>query len=263
MKAPISLLILFLFCCTANAQRRTNMAGTVVDVLSGDVIIVKGIGDARFTIKLRYVDAPEPSQELYQTAKDHLSALVLNKDVLFDIKAMSGNVVFSKVTVNGVDIGMQMLRDGAAFYDATGGAYQETADRSGYTSNETLAKNEKRGVWALNNVVPVYQLRAEREKRERERMQKEFDEWLKSAAAMAKFRSPTIGMHYFAFKSLCDPGSTGGDYVNTTEYDDLSIRISVTLAYTKSRDANQCYGDYTFDNFRLTRMSHGVRTEKP
>jgi endonuclease YncB( thermonuclease family) len=255
MKALFSLLILLLSCFLVSAQRSTEMGGKVIEVLTGDQIVVLTGRDTKFTVKLLYVDAPERSQELFQTAKDHLSAFVLNKDVRFDAKIMSGNVVHSRVTQNGNDIGMQMLRDGAAFFDVPGSTYQDAVERQMYSSNEVLAKGEKRGVWSTKDTTPVYQLRAEREKREKERMDREFEAYLKSAVANARFKVPTIGMHYFAFKSLCDAGSESGDTVNSHE-DSRGTDISVSLETTKKRLENQCVGYFSFDtNFRLDYMS--------
>ena len=258
MKINILLLLtLFLFFSPIHAQR-TAMTGTVIDVLSGDLMIVNGSHDAKFTVKLLYVDAPEQSQELFQTAKQHLSAFVLNKEIRFDVKVWSANVVQSKVLLDGIDIGMQMLRDGAAFYDFPGGVSQDPNDREFYTSNETLAKNEKRGIWALKSVIPVYQLRAERENREKERMDKEFDAYMKSAVAMARFKTPTIGMHYFAFKTLCEAGSEADDSVSTYEATS-GTSFLVSLVTTKKRIDNQCVGNFSFDEkFRLDYISmHG------
>ena len=251
MIKTLPLLLLMTLCCSAGFAQRTRMTGTVIEVLNGDTIIVNSSPDTKFTVKIQYVDAPEPNQPLYQAAKDHLAAFVLNKEIVFDVSVMESNVVRSRIYVDGADIGMQELRDGAAWFDPVSNTYQDTTEKSAYQSNETLAKNEKRGVWSIANLVPTYQLRAERQKRLQERMDKEWEAYMKAAAAMARYKTPNIGMHYYAFKSLCDAGSESGDSVSSLESAD-GTSVDVSLTTTKKRIENQCVGSFSFGtDFRL------------
>jgi endonuclease YncB( thermonuclease family) len=50
-----------------------------------------------------------------------------------------------------------MLRDGAAWYDVPEKGNQETAERQIYLNIEAVAKAEKRGVWGIKDLKPVWE----------------------------------------------------------------------------------------------------------
>jgi endonuclease YncB( thermonuclease family) len=243
----------FLFPGYVHSQR--GMTGSVVEVLGTDTIaVVEETRNTRFVLKLQFVDGPEHTQPLYDVVKNHLTKLALNKLVFFEMNSLSTGLVNSRVTLNGTDLSLQMLRDGAAWYSVPYSNSHRADERAVYLETETQAKNEKRGVWGIAGIRPAYELRAEREKAEQERLDKAWKEYIASAIAMAKFSEPAIGMHYFSFKRLCEARPARGDYTSNRETR-YGTTIYKSLVSSEERERTGCWGDLHFDeNLRLTSM---------
>src|SRR6185503_9326913 len=99
---------------SANVAAST-LYGRVIEVNDGDVITVFNL-NRPVRIKLLAVDAPEADQAFGEVAKKHLTELVYDKSVLVEYSgiASDGSLV-GRVTLNSVDVGAQMIRDGAAW----------------------------------------------------------------------------------------------------------------------------------------------------
>ena len=239
----VSVLLLLVSSPAAYTQK-TAMSGTVTEVLSGDTMVVQTT-QAKFTIKLQYADAPEIEQPLHVIIKNHLSRFVLNKEIGFELRSLSDGTHRSKIVIGGMDLSMQMLRDGAVWYSVPDGSSHAADEKNAYLEAEALARNEKRGVWGVVGLKPAYELRLERERLLKEQLEAERKQWLESALAMAKFSEPAVGMDYFSFESLCSPAQSG-DRSSTFE-SSSGVSISKSLVWTKERDETKCYGSFSFD----------------
>lgn len=160
----LAFLVLTLFAFDANAA---TLFGRVIEVNDGDVLTVFNL-NRPVRIKLLAADAPESDQAFGEVAKKHLRELVFDKSVLVEYSgiAADGSLV-GRVTLNGADIGAQMIRDGAAWFDASKQDRLSAADREIYQQSEQAARNEKRGLWqAENPVAPWEFVRAKTLKKE-------------------------------------------------------------------------------------------------
>ena len=146
----------FLLLFSASAQAST-LFGRVVEVNDGDVITVFNL-NRPVRIKLMAVDAPEARQEFGEVARKHLSDLVYDKSVLVEYWgiAADGSLV-GRVTLNGVDVGAQMIRDGAAWFDASNQIHLSATDRDVYQQSEQAARHERRGLWQAENPVAPWE----------------------------------------------------------------------------------------------------------
>ena len=243
MKTYILLPLVLLLCSFSTSFAQRTFTGNVTEVLNGDTFIVE-TRLAKFTVKLQFVDAPEESQPLYTQIKDHLSRYVLNKQISFDLSTISNGVTSSRVWLNGTDLSVQMLRDGAVWYTVPDGSSQNAEERATYLESEKLAKEEKRGVWSVADIKPAYELRLARQKALKEKLDAERKKWLESALASIRYNEPTIGMPIFSFDSLCPTAS--GDYV-TTRQSKYGMSIYKSLVWTNEREKSQCWGDFEFD----------------
>jgi len=160
------LAFLLLTLSAVNAGAAT-IFGRVIAVSDGDVITVFNL-NRPVRIKLLAVDAPESDQAFGEVAKKHLNDLVYEKSVLVEYSGIApdGSLV-GRVTLNGADIGAQMIRDGAAWFDASGQDRLSAADREVYQQSEQAARSEKRGLWqAENPMAPWEFVRAKTLKRD-------------------------------------------------------------------------------------------------
>ena len=147
-------LLLTLLCFNASAA---TLFGRVVEVNDGDVITVFNL-NRPVRIKLLAVDAPERDQVFGDVAKKHLSELVYDKSVSVEYSgiAADGSLV-GRVTLNSLDVGAQMIRDGVAWFDASSQDRLSASDREVYQQSELAARNEKRGLWQGENPVAPWE----------------------------------------------------------------------------------------------------------
>lgn len=159
---PIHVVVLVAaFALTGSAQFLTT-GGEVVDVIDGRTIIVASPA-GRVKIELQFIEVPEPQQQMHDAAKNHLRDLLLGKVVEYRPFRLFGDRTVGRVTLNKIDISLQMLRDGAAWHPVSGISAQDAQERRLYSEMEAAARSEKRGVWSVSALKPAWEFRAERE----------------------------------------------------------------------------------------------------
>lgn len=146
-------LLLFL----STSVEASTLFGRVIEVNDGDVITVFNL-NRPVRIKLLAVDAPEAGQAFGDVARNHLSALVHDKSVLVEYWgiAADGSLV-GRVMLDKTDIGAQMIRDGAAWFDANNQGRLSIADRDVYQQSEQAARSERRGLWQAQDPIAPWE----------------------------------------------------------------------------------------------------------
>lgn len=136
--------VLSCLCTDVNAA---SMFGKVIDVNSGDVITIVNL-KRPVRVKLVGVDAPEMDQAFGDVAKKHLSDLIHDKSVVVEYSGIAADgSVTGRVLLNDADIGAQMIRDGAAWFDPNNLSNLSGKDREIYQQSEQAARGERRGLW--------------------------------------------------------------------------------------------------------------------
>jgi endonuclease YncB( thermonuclease family) len=186
MKRIGFLILLLSMISTAPAQQR--MPGTVAELIDGKTVVL-ALPTGRVTVELRGIDVPEEGQPLYQTVRDHLQKLVVGKQVSLRLGGFVGPRMVGELHVNGVDVGEQMLRDGAAWHLPLQTSGQDPTLFAVYEAASQLAKQEKRGVWSVEGLKPTWQIRAENEEREKIQQQTEWAETLGRTASRNRRRT--------------------------------------------------------------------------
>ncbi len=179
------LIVIVLILTAVTAYPQSAISGRVVEVLDGKTFVIE-VSNARITGVLKCIEVPESDQPLSVEVKQHLSALVLNKTAEFKPLGLSMQRTIGKLTVNGIDVGQQMLRDGAAWHDPDQKNGQIPTERALYEQNEQQAKSDKRGVWGISDLKPAWEFRAEKERAEEERKKQEYERAALNAASKAK-----------------------------------------------------------------------------
>jgi endonuclease YncB( thermonuclease family) len=155
-----------------SVSAQVKNAGEVLEVIDGRSAVV-AVPTGKITIELQFIEVPESEQQLHAVVKDHLKKLILGKTVEIHTYGFSRGKARGVLYADGVDVGGQMVRDGAAWHMPRVTAGQSPADHDLYARYEALAKQEKRGVWSIAGLVPAWQFRADK-------------------AAMAKASSPRV-----------------------------------------------------------------------
>jgi len=135
-----------------------SLQGEVVDVIDGKTIVV-AISHGNVPVELQYIEVPIAGQALHDTVKDHLRTLVIGQRVNYRPRIMTKERTVVQLTMNGVDISQQMLRDGAAWHIPWQVSGQERTEFDAYAAMEAAAKNEKRGVWSIPGLKPGWESR--------------------------------------------------------------------------------------------------------
>lgn len=135
----------FVICFSITADA-TTLQAKVVAVKTGNTIIVSNTNRS-VKVRLKSVAPPEAGQAFAEVARDHLQALVLDQTVTVDYTHLTDGYFESRVLLNGIDIGSQMLRDGVAWFDHATDYELSESDRDLYARCEQAARAEKRGLW--------------------------------------------------------------------------------------------------------------------
>ena len=153
---PFVILCAFLFTSAADVKA-SSLFGKVIEVNSGDVITIFNL-NRPVRVKLMGVDAPEMNQAFGDVAKNHLSDLVFEKSVLVEYAGISADgSLTGRVLLNDADIGAQMIRDGAAWFDQSNGNRLSPTNQEIYQQSEQAARSEKRGLWQDQNAVAPWE----------------------------------------------------------------------------------------------------------
>lgn len=159
---PIIFIIIVLILTAISAYPQRKFGGKVVEVIDGKTCVIQLAG-GKLTAVLQYIEIPEPDQPLYDTVKEHLQNIILDKSVEFLPRIVMKDRTVGQLLVKGVDVSQQMMRDGAAWYSIPEKSGQDAAESEIYQDNERQAKSEKRGIWGVENLKPSWEYRAEKE----------------------------------------------------------------------------------------------------
>ena len=149
-------LLLLAICFIPLNVQAASLFGKVIEVNSGDVITIFNL-NRPVRVKLLGVDAPEMNQAFGDVAKKHLADLVLDKSVLVEYSGIAADSSLTgRVSLNNADIGAQMIRDGAAWFDTNTNRLSGT-ERDVYQQSEQAARNERRGLWQEENPIAPWE----------------------------------------------------------------------------------------------------------
>ena len=158
MKITRVLLTTCAFVLVTTAAVATTLQVKVTEVQSGNTLVVSNTSRA-LKVRLKGIAPPEPGQPFSDVARDHLKTLVLDKAVALNYTNLTDGYFEAKISMNGVDVGSQMLRDGAVWYDHKNAHGLSDADRELYVACEKAARDEKRGLWSDGAAVAPWEFR--------------------------------------------------------------------------------------------------------
>jgi endonuclease YncB( thermonuclease family) len=157
---PALLLAFFLLPLAAHAL---EWVGTVVGIADGDTLTLLGAGKTTHRIRIEGIDAPERTQAYGQRARQSLADLLQGRTAHADCPKNDryGRAV-CRVTVDGVDVGLEQIRRGLAWHYKNHAYEQSIATRISYASAEEQARAKRVGLWAMPSAEPPWEYRRER-----------------------------------------------------------------------------------------------------
>lgn len=144
----------------APAPRGNAMTGHVVGVSDGDTITLLVAERQRYRIRLIGADAPEKAQPYGQRSKQNLSALAFDQEAKVDCRAIDRwGRADCVVYVKGVDVALEQVRVGLAWWYRQYAKNQSRAERQAYEEAESVAKTGGIGLWADPSPIPPWDWR--------------------------------------------------------------------------------------------------------
>lgn len=137
-----------------------TLTGKVVKVHDGDTIHVLQADNVREKIRLSGIDTPELGQPYGKAARRYLASFIAGKQVIieWDKKDRYGRIV-GKVLFDGSDINLELVKAGYAWHYKKYQREQSEADQVLYSEAETIAKNEKKGLFVEPTAIPPWEWR--------------------------------------------------------------------------------------------------------
>ncbi len=129
------------------------LQATVQEVQDARTVVVVAAG-RKVVVTLEGIDVPVGDEPFAAIARQHLSDLLLNKEVSVEYTGIGAKGRFNaKIVLKDIDIGQQMIRDGAARYGQINDTELTPQERNLYLAAEDAAHKESRGIWQAN-VLP-------------------------------------------------------------------------------------------------------------
>jgi micrococcal nuclease len=152
-----------LFTVSANAA---TLYGNVIEINDGDTVTIVNL-NRPLKVQILGVLAPEEEQAYADVAKRHLSDLILHKTVVVDYSGLVQNsYIQGKVYYKDIDVGVQMLRDGVAWFDQSAKSRLTESEKEVYAGSELAARSERRGLWQDSNAVPPWEFKQQQAARQ-------------------------------------------------------------------------------------------------
>ena len=127
----------------------------VVGIHDGDSITVLSVEKKQIKIRLEGIDAPELKQAFGSRAKEHLSSLIMGKDVTLIVKGEDlYKRTLSKILLDSQDVNLSMVRDGFAWN------YSKYSKDKKFAEAEAEARTKKKGLWIDQNPVAPWDYRS-------------------------------------------------------------------------------------------------------
>ena len=138
----------------------TELDGTIVGVADGDTVTLLDANKTQHQIRLDGLDAPERSQPHGQHARQSLAALAHGRTARADCPKMDryGRAV-CRVTIDGVDVGLEQIRRGFAWHYVKYAREQRAVERESYSRAESDARAANAGLWSSSDPTPPWDYR--------------------------------------------------------------------------------------------------------
>lgn len=154
----MNLIGVFLTLLAISAHADT-LTGYVVKITDGDTIVVLDSNRQQHKIRLAGIDAPESYQAFGSRSTESVASLTFNKTVTVEWKKKDRERLIGKVLINGVDINLEQVKAGMAWWYVKYAKEQSSVDRSFYEQAELQARGLRVGLWRDANPIPPWEFR--------------------------------------------------------------------------------------------------------
>lgn len=159
-RLPTTLQAAALLFALVTAATAAEPSGMVIGVADGDTLTLLDAGKTRHRIRLDGIDAPERSQPFGQRARQSLASLTYGRAAQAHCAKVDryGREV-CRVTVDGVDVGLEQIRRGLAWHYVRYAGEQSETERTTYAQAERAARSSGTGLWSYRDPTPPWDFR--------------------------------------------------------------------------------------------------------
>lgn len=155
LQALIALCLLY-----ASAAASVEWQGTIVGIADGDTLTLLDSAHTSHRIRLDAIDAPERTQPYGQRSRQSLADLAHGRQAHADCaKSDRYGRAVCRVSVEGVDVGLEQVRRGLAWHYTKYAHEQSAQSRAEYARAEQVARAARNGLWAMPGAVPPWDYR--------------------------------------------------------------------------------------------------------
>lgn len=157
---PLHAVALLLALAGSAPAAAAEAIGMVIAVSDGDTLTLLDASKTRRRIRLDGIDAPERSQPYGQRARQSLADLAHGRTAQAHCDKIDryGRAV-CRVTVDGVDVGLEQIRRGLAWHYVRYAGEQDAAGRAAYSQAEHAARTSGTGLWSYRDPTPPWDFR--------------------------------------------------------------------------------------------------------
>lgn len=125
-----------------------GLRGQIVAVADGDTATLLDADRQQHRIRLDGIDAPEKAQPFGDRSRQSLRDLAHGRDaVAYCSKVDRYERQVCRVTVDGLDVGLEQVRRGMAWHFKRYESEQRPEDGRAYAAAEIEAREQRRGLW--------------------------------------------------------------------------------------------------------------------
>ena len=152
--------VLFALLLPPAPAHAVEWVGTVVGIADGDTLTLLDDVKTSHRIRLDGIDAPERTQDHGQRARQSLAGMAHGRRAVAACPKIDryGRAV-CRVTVDGVDVGLEQIRRGLAWHYTKYANEQSPLDRMRYAGAEEQARSTRLGLWSASAAVPPWDYR--------------------------------------------------------------------------------------------------------
>ena len=145
-----------------SATNAGTLTGLVVGITDGDTLTLL-VDRQQYKIRIAGIDAPERHQAWGDKSKLNISRLSFSQPAVADCpKVDRWGRQICKVAVNGVDIGLEQVKDGMAWWYRKYAKEQPAEDQPIYENAELMSQLGRHGLWGDTNPMPPWDFRREK-----------------------------------------------------------------------------------------------------
>ncbi|MGB2819137.1 MAG: thermonuclease family protein [Burkholderiaceae bacterium] len=159
-RAVLPVLLPALLAALPYSAHAEQLRGKVVAVADGDTITLLDEQRQQHRIRLDGIDAPERSQPFGQRARQSLAGLAHGREAVAECpKTDKYGRSVCRVTVDGIDVGLEQVRRGLAWHYVRYAREQTPEARVEYARAEQQARGERSGLWSYRDPTPPWDYR--------------------------------------------------------------------------------------------------------